>query len=244
MAEAAGEPRRIVVVGDSHVAQLAAGWHLLQDECEAARVDVTFHAWHGVNWLKPDISMSIRTIKVVADDVPGSRPLDFEFVADGSEYVFSSILHSAPTYRHKIWRAHTPWTVFAENDDLTPISTDEISAFVASQTSRRLELINLLVNAGIDLRVAEPPKPLLRSPTLHGIRSSVLSAADKIHRSYVLGELKKIGVPVILAPSQTYGKDGFTLEEYGAPSSVDPHHGSSQFGEVMMTEILNFVTPS
>lgn len=62
-------------------------------------------------------------------------------------------------------------------------------------------------------------------------------AVDQVYRRYIGSRLNDMGIPVIPIPDFTH-ENGFTPDLYSDERPDDTHHGSTEFGAVMMKQIV------
>lgn len=230
---------KIRIFGDSHVGAL---YGVSPKFRLPPGVAMDFYSAHGVNWSNCKITETGAGFRLQQDDVPKSKPVDYTVEKNQDLYVFSSVLHSAPTYRNQVWQKFCPWQCAVANTDLQAVSDAVIHQWVSEQMTFRFAMLERLKGSGLNIAVIEPPKPLQRTPGKFGIRADVLATASEVHRSFVVSWLEKRGIPVIPAPASSYNGEGFTESMFEAANPADPHHGNWRFARDSLSEVVAFAT--
>lgn len=228
--------KRICVFGDSHVGSLRRAWvqhakHLH----ELARID--FFPAHGMYWSKFDYEISPTTIEVKSSAFAGKAPLELSIGRDYDVIVFSSTLHSSPTYRHPLWQKFCLPCQSKDQPELHVISYSVVETWVTRRLQNGFDFLQALKAAFPHLVIFEPPKPLFRVPALYKYSRSVVVAADELHRKVAFTWLGTNSIDVLTTPEFTY-KDGLTLESYSNATETDPHHGSALYSVAMLEKLL------
>ena len=227
---------KIHIFGDSHIGVLSRGWK----ELNSSEIEIDFYGAHGVNWSNSQITETDSTIQLYQNAVQGSKPADYLILKNRDWYIVSTVLHSAPTYRHSAWKKYCPWQCAHNNPTLQAISSEIIEQWVLDQCAPRLDVLWLLKSRGLNVAVIEPPKPLRQACELSGIKSDVLEAVSQIHRNRIIKWLNNRNIPVIRTPESTYDAAGFTEKKFTPSDHKDPHHGNYLYGMESMKEIVKF----
>jgi len=220
----------ITIFGDSHVSAISYVKNVTHN------LNIQLLGTHGVNWREFEITETPSCVHVSSERVPNSTPVDLE-IRTGGKYYFSSPLHSAPYFRDQAWQKFCPWKCSAIYPELTPVSDALIQTWVESTMRCRTNLLERLLEKQIDISIIEPPKPLMRVPSYKNIKPEVVLEVDQLVRGFVFSLLQRKGIPVIQAPKETI-QNGFTKEEFSAPSQKDGHHGSTGYYELLLRKII------
>lgn len=228
---------KLHIFGDSHVWVLNQAWREMS-KSHTTPFQVSLRHCHGGHLFDFDTVEEPDLIRIHSDRVKETPPMNFEIRREDIN-VFSSLLHTAPIYRHPAWKTFCPWEVSSDHPGMHPVSTQTIHAFVEHTLRRPLELVSRLQRAGYRLAVVEAPRPLARTPRMHGVHADVLRVTDQIHRSFIRDRLQSEGIPLIEVPAETH-QDGLTTDAYSHESPTDPHHGNQAFGMLMMSRVIAY----
>jgi hypothetical protein len=232
--------RKLKLFGDSHVQIASVGSKLIAEKLAVLPFQVEFYANHGANWCEFETTETNGKLHFRADRVKDFKPVDYTIDSLDDIYVFSSPLHSTPTFIRVAWRNFCPWECYAANPDLHAVSTSLVQAWIEQTMKCRFAMLQVLKARGYNIAVVEPPKPLARTPTMFAIRPDVLLAVDRIHRDFIARWLNENRISIISVPENTQS-EGFTIEEYSS-KDPDPHHGSAKFGAEMLTKVLEYAS--
>lgn len=230
---------KVRIFGDSHVGALNT---VSLKFPLPPGVTIECYAANGVNWSNCKITETDAAFRLQQDDVPNGRPVDYTLEKNEDVYIFSSVLHSAPTFRHRVWQKFCPWLCAAANPDMQAVSDAVIHQWVGEQVQYRFAMLERLKGSGLNIAVIEPPKPLKRTPGRFRIRPDVLATASQVHRSFVVDWLEKRNIPVIPAPASSYDATGFTESNYEAADPADDHHGNWRFASESLRAVMAFAT--
>lgn len=230
---------RLRLFGDSHIKVLKKAYDLARESGQGPTLDIAFYRRRGPNWLAVEIEKVGGALRVKAKARVGDLDVDYRIDDPGALYIFSSPLHSAPSYHQPDWQRFCPWEVAALFPDLQPLSAQVMERWLAEEMQKRWELLRAMKERGFSMAVLEPPKPLIRAPALGGIAPEILRAVDRQHRRFVAEHLADEAIPIIAAPDETHA-DGFTLDAFAAEEADDPHHGNIAYGEKALASVLAF----
>jgi hypothetical protein len=228
--------KSICIFGDSHVGSLRRAWrrhgaHLQ----ELASID--FFSSHGAYWGRFEHSVSDDVIRIHSNSVKGRSPLELDIRRNYDLIVFSSPLHSSPTFRHRIWHKYCLPEQSEEHPKHHVMSYASGEAWITRRLQSRFSFMQDIKSSVPQFVVFEPPKPLFRVPTRYQLSRSLVVAADELHRGVVFKWLHQSGIDAITAPEFTH-QDGLTLENYSTATEGDPHHGSFLYSIAMLEKLL------
>lgn len=222
----------INVIGDSHVHILREAW-----DKRAKHLPLSFHGRHGFNWFRPDVSQNPDgTLRVYANRQPNSAALDIT-IDPSLRYVLSAPLHSATVVVDATWKTICPWNLWESLPDRLPISDQSLISCFRFHTEGHHRVVRLWREAGVDLAIIEPPRPLRRLVSWNKTSPDLIIYIDNAFRGHVREELAALDVPVIAVPPETVDEDGFTAAQFEPEALNDPHHGGLAFGDVMIKQI-------
>jgi hypothetical protein len=224
------------VFGDSHVSPLHRGKQTLNDEMAGAGIDADFYVRQAPNWRNVRITQVGKSLKL-RGLCTWEKPLAYTIDKPDDIYVFSAPLHTAGLWRELAWREFCPWRVAAQFPRHHPVSDAVIEHMAEQHADKTLEILRQIKARGYMILVAEPPKPLKKGPQVDAIEPGVVIAVDQVYRRYIAGRLSDFGIPIIPIPDFTH-EDGLTPDLYADARPDDTHHGSTEFGRVMMKQIV------
>ena len=228
--------RMLHVFGDSHVSPLHRGKQTLNEAMAQANIDADFYVRQAPNWRNVRINQVGKGLRLRAV-CTWEQPLNYTINQPDDVYVFSGPLHTAGLWRELAWREFCPWRIAEKFPNHHPVSDGVIEHMAEQHSGKTLEILKQVKDRGYMILVAEPPKPLKKGPQVDAIEPGVVIAVDQVYRRYIGARLNDMGIPVIPIPDFTH-EDGFTPDLYSDERPDDTHHGSTEFGAVMMKQIV------
>lgn len=233
----------IFLVGDSHVNALRLGAQSLAERGELPQTDLRIgmlgNGKHALNEFS-----EVRDGRVVltqADYAASLKRLtgDSHFLpADEASYAICLGFHSAPIFRHPLWRRYRPADLVTSPRTQRPVSSAALTAMVDHYNRYIYRLFERLVDASVDFFVVAAPPPRRDHRCLEESPAEVVLAVDAFFRKRVCQRLDAWGIRYILPPAEVFDDSGFLRQELANVAPRDFHHGNGQYGEMMIRAVL------
>ena len=234
-------PPAVFVIGDSHTGALQRGLDLLvQRRPEDARLAALRvkpfgpahlmcepffeRAGSSLAMLPPAFRQRVPRIPT-PDVAPGTRPL----------HALCAPLHTARVFRSLDWQRFDPPGVDAGG---APVSAAMMARLVDDDQRHVKDFVEALQAIELPLVVMEPPRPFAHHPTVQAVGAAKVVAIDAFYRGRMRAWLAGRGIGVVDIPPESVAPDGLMHAEYRNPSDEDQHHGSPQFGAIMIDRLL------
>ncbi|HSI51482.1 MAG TPA: hypothetical protein VLA61_24705 [Ideonella sp.] len=230
---------KVFIFGDSHTGSMRTA-HKARKKAGLATADFEVEVQPlGRGDLFPKPFFADRGDHVEITE-PGFRPrLDrLPIIGGGHDwYGLSGPFHSSRIWR-KDWSAHAPWPLPGPG---AVLSQSVVRQMIEDDLAQVLSFLEVLQRMGKVL-VIESPAPFRHH------RSVARSGADKLmllhqrHRAYLMDELNRLGIPVIENDPSWLDADGFMLPAFRSVKAGDQHHGSEEYGLLMLDKLQAFVS--
>ena len=234
----------IILTGDSHTNALRLGAQELSQQGEIPasielRVGMLGNGKHAdsdfsetrdgrVVLTQPALAGGLR--RLTGDDAFRAEPQFRYGVCLG--------FHSAPFFRHPMWRRYRPAPLFTQAAGQRPVSSGVLDTIVDARGQFLFKFFDRLLSTGVDFFVIAAPPPRRDHPCLKESPANVVLAADRIFRHRVSQRLDSLGIRYVMPPESTTDDAGFLKSEYANIAPRDFHHGNAAYGAEMLRSVL------
>jgi len=232
----------VVVTGDSHCAALKLGFEQFAPPHRG--LDIRFQRLGGGGHVPTPffaVENGGSSLRIVCPQwLPCRFPdpkIDHE--KNNVIYAVSMPLNTSRILRDFPWGRFVPWQLRRDEDEHA-LSDQVLREIMWSDVKYAIEFINAMVSAKLNVVVVEAPHFFPDSQYLDHSRKEVCCFVSAAYRTFVRAQLSEKNVPVISQPASTLDQDGCTLVQYHKGGG-DLHHGSAQFGAIMMKELIDYV---
>lgn len=227
---------KIIILGDSHTAQLQRGVEALQAE--------NAPALRGQQWIVRPLGgghlLPFPFFKAHADHIAITQPeyrknivrLPLKVHPDAQWHGFSGALHTARVFRHDDWARHA---LPGMDGPGIPVSTSLLGRLVDDDQRHVMALLTEMQARGMNPFAIEGPRPFRHHPAISTVGAQKVIAIDLFFRQRMKRWLAAKGIPVAELPQDVMAEDGFMRDEL-RNSLNDPHHGNAAFGRRMILQ--------
>ncbi|MGM9486046.1 hypothetical protein [Ideonella sp. YS5] len=235
---------KVVIIGDSHTAQLHRGILALQAEDAPALRE---HEWI-VRPLGGGHLLPFPFFKAHGDHIAITQPeyrksihrLPLKPHPDARWHGFSGALHTARVFRHPDWaRYSVPGTDIPG----IPLSSSLLGRLVDDDQRHVMALLLAMQSLGMNPFVIEGPRPFRHHPAIQTVGAQRVIAIDGFFRERMKRWLSAQRIPVAEVPSDLFEEDGFMRDDL-RNGLDDPHHGNAAFGRRMILQALDVIAAS
>ena len=232
---------KVVIIGDSHTAQLHRGLEALRSE--------DAQALRGHEWIVRPLGgghlLPFPFFKAHPDHIAITQPeyrknihrLPLRPHPDAKWHGVSGALHTARVFRHADWAAHVlPGTPGPG----IPVSASLLGRLVDDDQRHVKALLTHMQALGLNPFVIEGPRPFRHHPAIQAIGMQKVAAIDSFFRQRMKRWLSAQGIPVAEVPSELFDEDGFMCDDL-RNSPEDPHHGNTAFGRRMILQAAKVI---
>ena len=152
---------------------------------------------------------------------------------------FSMGFHTAPLFRHPMWRTHLPWRL-CQGNDAVPVSDATLIAMADHIWRYMRAFYETAIRLKIEFFVVAAPPPRRSHICIQqGTASQTVLEVDRVFRESVANWLTARGIEYVLPPPVVVDPEGFLLPQF-EPLEIarDYHHGNGAYGIAMLREIL------
>ncbi|HJV68285.1 hypothetical protein [Ideonella sp.] len=232
---------KVVIIGDSHTAQLHRGIQALQAEDAPAL--------HGQEWIVRPLGgghlLPFPFFRARADHIAITQPeyrknihrLPLKSHPDARWHGVSGALHTARVFRHADWARHA---LPGMDGPGIPVSGSLLGRLVDDDQRHVMALLIAMQSLGMNPFVIEGPRPFRHHPAIPTVGAHRVIAIDSFFRERMKGWLAAKRIPVAELPQDVFDEDGFMRDELRNRLD-DPHHGNAAFGRRMILEAARVI---
>jgi hypothetical protein len=232
---------KIVIIGDSHTAQLHRGIEALRAE--------DAQALRGHDWIVRPLGgghlLPFPFFKAHADHIAITQPeyrknirrLPLRTHPDARWHGVSGALHTARVFRHPDWAAHV---LPGMEGSGIPVSASLLGRLVDDDQRHVKALLTHMQALGLNPFVIEGPRPFRHHPAIQAVGAQRVIAIDSFFRERMKRWLGAQRIPVAELPSDLFEEDGFMRDDL-RNGLADPHHGNIAFGRRMIIQAAEVI---
>lgn len=234
---------KLIICGDSHTEAFVAGLSVLKKTDPHLAGPVSIKPFGNGRYLaQPFFIERAGAIVFNRDDYAatyesfGVGPLRRQ---DGVRHGFCMGFHTAPLFRHPMWRSYAPWRL-CENGSAIPVSDTMLTALASNIWQHIRNFYEAALRLGIDFFVIAAPPPRRSHPCMaEGTALEVVSEVDRLFRLSVAQWLTDRKIDYMMPPPYAIDRDGFLLPQF-EPQHLphDHHHANERYGAEFLREIL------
>lgn len=224
-----------LLVGDSHLGSLRQALNLARKGADAARFEGivvramgrghlmrgTFFADRGDHAEIIDAEFRARVERV--------PPLDRAYDWIG----VSGPMNTARVWRDPAFAEFKPYPLAGG----VPVSVATLRAAVEADVRRSIEFVEVVArNARVF--VIEAPWPFRAHRSVKANGAETVQFVHRWYRKHVLGELARLGIPVLEVGADCVDADGFMNEAFHHEKATDRYHANAGFGKLVLERVL------
>lgn len=153
--------------------------------------------------------------------------------------ILSMPLNTSRILRDFSWNTHSPWAMVKRGRSIA-ISDSFLRDLFYEDSKYSVAFAEALQNVCDSVVVLEAPRFFRSADYLDNYPFDVCQLIDKKYREFVSGALLDKGIKIINQPKITILDDGTTDLKFDHPDPTDNHHANSEYGKIVLTEILRF----
>jgi len=230
----------ILITGDSHLAALDRALKGDDSLCQGHNIRViplgNSEASHNPYFQesKNGIDITLDRFQNFITELP---PLDGQDKPD--TIAVSFLFHTVRFLRHKtLWKSFSPASL-GPKSGLHCLSLAALKRMVLNQQQYNLELVNKLQKYVPNVIALEGPRLFAHHPMFKENEQDILMEIDHQYRNIMRKALSEANVTVIGCPEETYdSKTGLMKTSFRPGRSEDYHHGSTEFGAMVLQDLI------
>ncbi len=238
---------RTLIIGDSHVVALAQGYASSTRPADAQNGIQFGKLFPSPACLEPFFEASGGRVELLDQEARGvlgdltGRPC---FSAADRDLKFCISLGFTTTVLMSLdtWITHAPWR-FNGGGQVQLMSDAVFRALTLHHFRHVLAFYQALRSLDLQCLAVAAPPPLIGGEWFSkGVDEQVLLLVDVMARQVVAAELRKLGVPCVSPPPESYvgqGPSGLRRPQFKGDGAKGFVHANAEYGRLMMDRVLD-----
>ena len=232
---------KVLITGDSHSGTLMRGLSNLPPErLQASKIDFEINPLGGghllptpffadrgdhAELLEPSYRRRFRRLP--------SENSDLDWIG------FSGPLHAARVWREN-WASTKPWQLGGGGP---AVSSALLRQVIDDDLNQSLAFLSVLRRTH-RVFVVESPWPFRHHYAVKANGLATVRLIHQAHRARLVGQLQALDIGLVEIDTAWTDEDGLMLPQFRHEKPTDWHHGSQEFGRLMMERVIDFLQQS